>query len=182
MDELPVLQLEVRLAGLSNGLELIASRRLGCRHDGRDAAQETLVRVLERVRAGSVDGEDELARVAYGILRHVIADMHRLRVREVSALDDLRAGGPGPLDCVVRDDERMAVHAALARLPESDRTLLNRCYLEGERIGAIAAALGEPPERVRKRKSRALQRLANLLPAVRAHRAFESQGTPVGVA
>lgn len=180
MDEhRPTLNLEESLAALAHGLELIATRRLGSSEDGRDAAQETLVRVLERARAATAAGagagaggrarpfadQDELARVAYGILRHVIADMHRMRAREVSALDDLQAGGPCPLERLVTDDERTAVHSALARLPDGDRALLERCYVHGERLVSIAEALGEPPSRIRKRKSRALERLATLLPS-----------------
>jgi DNA-directed RNA polymerase specialized sigma24 family protein len=43
--------------------------------------------------------------------------------------------------------------------------------VDGERIGHIAQVLGEPAERLRKRKSRALQRLAAILgvPAARGH-------------
>jgi RNA polymerase sigma factor (sigma-70 family) len=165
-------ELENRLAALGDGLELIAARRLGSLDDGRDAAQETLVRLLARVRSGAVHGEDELLRLSYGILRHVIADILRLRAREVTAIDDLQSGGPGALDCIVREDERSVVSAALLRLSESDRLLLTRCFVEGERITTIAAALGEPAARVRKRKSRALERLARLLPIVRSEPVF----------
>lgn len=178
----PSHDLESSLAGLAHGMELIATRRLGCRADGSDAAQETLVRVLERIRAGAIADRDELARVAYGILRHVIADIHRLRAREVSAIDDLQSNGPCPLDRMVIDDERSAVHSALGQLSEADRALLERCFVNGERVVAIAAALGEPPERVRKRKSRALERLATLLPGTARRHAGSTTATPVSAA
>lgn len=186
----PTLDLEESLAALAHGLELIATRRLGSSEDGRDAAQETLVRVLERVRGGGAAGtrarpfadQDELARVAYGILRHVIADMHRIRAREVSAVDDLLAGGNCPLDRLVTDDERAAVHSALERLPDGDRALLERCYVHGERLVTIAEALGEPPARIRKRKSRALERLATLLPSSHRPATMGARPAPANVA
>ncbi|HEX9562481.1 MAG TPA: sigma-70 family RNA polymerase sigma factor [Gemmatimonadaceae bacterium] len=166
--ELPGWGTEARLAGLTDGLELIATRRLGCAEDGRDAAQETLVRVLERQRSGWRTTDDEMARVAYGILRHVIADIHRLRAREVPGIDHLEESSPDPLETLVRDDERRKVHAALCMLSDSERTLLGRCYVKGERIVEIAAALGEPADRIRKRKSRALERLAARLNGLQA--------------
>ena len=45
----------------------------------------------------------------------------------------------------------------------ADRDLLGLCYFEGLTAVEIADRLGEPPERIRKRKSRAVERLRQAL-------------------
>lgn len=156
-----------RLAELAEGLEIVALRRLGNREDARDATQETILRLLERLDAGAIASEQEIIPVAWGIARHVITDMLRARGRIHPTEVDVPNNDRGPLDQLVTAEECQAVQAALGQLAAADRSLLHRCFVIGEKIGAIAAALGEPAERLRKRKSRALQRLASLL-ALRA--------------
>jgi RNA polymerase sigma factor (sigma-70 family) len=163
--------------GLTDGLEIVATRRLGNAEEARDAAQETIARLLERVNAGLVASEAELAPIAWGIARHVIADMLRERSRVAELPAELPGPGKGPLDALVSADEAARVRRALARLVPGDRALLCRCFVDGERIGAIAEALGEPAERVRKRKSRALQRLAALLGAERTEDGHDSRAS-----
>lgn len=157
--------LDLRIAEVTSGLEIVAIRRLGNRDDALDAVQETVARLLDRVRAGLIATEAEVAPVAWGIARHVIADMLRERARPGGEVADLASPRPGPLDELVTLDEVRRVRSALAHLSAPERALLHRCFVDGERIGHIAQALGEPAERLRKRKSRALQRLATLLGA-----------------
>jgi RNA polymerase sigma factor (sigma-70 family) len=153
----------VHLAGIGEGVEIVAARRLGCLEDARDAAQETVARLLERVRAGAVKTAAELAPIAYGIARHVIADVLRARAHTHAELAEHPAHQPDALDVLVQDEERAGVADALERLTPRDRDLLRRCFVDGERVERISAQLGEPAERIRKRKSRALQRLAAIL-------------------
>lgn len=159
----PMPNLDARIDELMDGLIIMATRRLGNQDDGRDAAQETVARLLERVRVGAVASEQELVPVAWGIARHVIADMLRERARPNSDVSDVACSKPGPLEQIVTRDQRKRVREALDHLSHEDRALLRRCFVEGERIGQIAEELGEPAERLRKRKSRALQRLAKVL-------------------
>lgn len=154
------LDLEAHLAELGAGLEIVALRRLGDADDARDAVQETLTRLLARVREGRVTDRHELGLVAYGIVRHVITDVLRARARRV-AIDAVELSSPAnALQSLLSAEESAALRACLATLDPSDRDLLTRCFVDGERIGRIAESLGEPAERVRKRKSRALARLA----------------------
>ena len=155
--------LPATIAGLIDGLEIVATRRLGNRDDARDAAQEVIARLLERANAGAIASDAEIAPIAWGIARHVIADVQRERARRVEELGEIAHRGPDPLEALVREAERESVRAAMQRLPAGDQKLLHRCFVDGERVGRIAEDLGEPPERVRKRKSRALRRLASIL-------------------
>jgi RNA polymerase sigma-70 factor (ECF subfamily) len=163
------------IAGIADGLALSAARRLGNLEDANDAVQETLARLWVRLRTHGVPPIEEVAPIAWGIARHVIADMLRERGRQVVDVDRLTAIGPSALDAIVSAEDARAARDALGLLPPADRELLIRCYVNGERIVEIAAATGEPAERLRKRKSRAMARLAAAIsPAIRA----DSHETP----
>lgn len=130
--------------------------------DARDAVQETLARGLEALRGNRVPAGVPIEAFIYGIARHVITDVQRRRVRDRGAVEDpgsLPAPGPSALEALVDAEQRETVARALAAIPTADRELLELCFVDGERVSAIAARLGEPAERVRKRKSRALERL-----------------------
>jgi RNA polymerase sigma-70 factor (ECF subfamily) len=147
---------------LTAGLDIIAARALCDADDARDAVQETLSRAVTAVREGRLPAGVALEAFVYGIARHVIADVHRRRGREAAAPVDpgsLHAPEPSPLDVLIVREERERMARALAALSQSDRDLLERCFVRGERVAAIAEDLGEPADRVRKRKSRALARL-----------------------
>lgn len=155
--------LQAVLGGLSEGVEIAATRRLGNRDDARDAAQETVARLVERVDAGRVRTPEELAPIAWGIARNVIADMLRERGRRIESLVEHASATPSPLDSLVTAEDAERVRRGMDQLSPDDRALLQRCFVDDERIGRIAESLGEPPERLRKRKSRALRRLAAFL-------------------
>ncbi len=161
--------LQSRIAELAAGIEIVAIRRLGNRDDARDATQETIARLLDRLNAGGFGSDAEIIPVAWGIARHVIADILRERGRAPVELVELASGTPGPLDQLVTAEEVRVVRAALDQLAPTDRSLLHRCFVDGEKIGALAVEMGEPAERLRKRKSRALQRLAAALGARMGH-------------
>jgi RNA polymerase sigma-70 factor (ECF subfamily) len=150
---------------LRGGLEIVALRALGDPDDARDAVQETLVRALAAIRQQRVPATVPLPAFVYGIARHVIADTHRRRHRQRDDGDPVERAveEPSPLEALVRDEERELLGRALARLPRADRQLLQHCFVQGDRVAQIAARTGEPAARVRKRKSRALARLRELL-------------------
>jgi RNA polymerase sigma factor (sigma-70 family) len=171
--------LQAVLAGLSEGVEIAATRRLGNRDDARDVAQETIARLMERVNCGGVRTPEELAPIAWGIARHVIADMLRERGRRIESLVEHESPAPGPLESLVTAEEAARVRRGLDRLTPEDRALLQRCFVDNERIGRIAESLGEPPERLRKRKSRALQRLAEMLDVDDRDASHDSEPNPM---
>ena len=151
---------------LAGGLEIMAARMLGDPDDVRDAVQETVVRTVEANRQGRIPEAVSVGAFAYGIARHVIADVLRRRKRvstHLADVDALRAPDPSALDQLIQLEERDTVRRALSRLSADDRDILERCFANGERVVDIAVALGEPPERMRKRKSRALEHLRAIM-------------------
>jgi len=153
------------LVTLVPGLEIIVTRALGPGDDARDAVQEVLVRALDAIEQDRpIHGP--LAAFVHGIAAHVIADALRARHRFLASdaePDSLRAPLPDALERLIDAQEQEAMNRALALLDPDERELLRRCYVDGEKTSAIADDVGEPADRIRKRKSRVLQRLRDLL-------------------
>lgn len=148
------------------GLAAVALRRLRDREDALDAVQETLVRALVTMRDGASRPAVRIPAFAVGIARHVIADTVRRRRRDGRRSvnpDGLESPAASALDALIRAEERSRLSRAMAGLRASDRRLLERCFVDGMTVADIARRLGEPAGRIRKRKSRALGRLRNLL-------------------
>lgn len=151
-----------RLESLRPGLELLALRALGDRELAREAAQEALARAVTAAAKGTTIAAGRLAAFVAGIARHVVTDFRRARIRTPSVDIDtlpLPSSGPDPLEQLLERADADAVRTALTALPPADRELLRLSFFEGMTPGEIAAHLGEPAERIRKRKSRALDRL-----------------------
>jgi RNA polymerase sigma factor (sigma-70 family) len=144
------------------GVWLIALKELADPALADDVAQETIVRLLDAMARRGSDIEDP-ASFARGICRHVIADL-RTAARRTESLDSVvnalrHAASEDPLRAAIDDEERMRMRQALDSLAPADRDLLRKLYVDGLSPADVAAASNEPGERVRKRKSRALDRL-----------------------
>jgi RNA polymerase sigma-70 factor (ECF subfamily) len=154
----------------------MALRTLGSTDAAQEAVQETLARAVIALGNGQPSDPAKLPAFVAGIARHVLVDMLRAR-RHVVPLDSLPAAehprsdpdAPDALDALVSAAERSRVRNAMAQLAATDRELLRLCYFEGLTPHEIAARLGEPTERVRKRKSRALERLRRAFRGVTGH-------------
>jgi RNA polymerase sigma factor (sigma-70 family) len=156
---------EQALAGLRDGLVIVALRALGDDDRAQDAVQEALSRVLRVLRATGIPPAYSLESYAYGTLRHVIGDLHRSQRRFTLLPRWLTAPAESTLEALIAAEHIAKVRQGLAQLGSADRELLQRCYVAGERVAEIARVCGEPAERIRKRKSRALERLRQLLDA-----------------
>lgn len=146
---------------LRSGIFLMALRALGDSDAADEVAQESLTRALEVLRC-----PEKTANVgAYvaGIARHVIADRFRATARIVS-IDQVNSDAfldkaTDVLTALCSEGELAGVRVALGELSEDDRDLLRLCYFEGLTPTEVAGRMGMPPDRIRQRKLRALQRL-----------------------
>jgi len=160
---------------LRSGVRLLALRSLRDPELAEEAAQETLARALAAVRDGQVRDPAHLGAFARGIARHVIADVHRARQRTIplddAATIDRPCPDPDALQAMVSAEESARVRAALAALSQADRELLRLSFFEGLAPAELADRLGQPATRIRKRKSRALERLREAFrkPGVERH-------------
>lgn len=151
------------LEQLRAGLRAMALRALGDPHAADDVAQETLARTVEAVRGGRFREGASLGAFVRGIARHVITDVFRNRDRS-RGFEALHArAGESPsndaLSVLISAQEKERVRLALTQLSAGDHEILYLSYFEGLTPARIAERLNEPSERVRKRKSRALDRL-----------------------
>lgn len=149
---------------LRSGLCLLARREVGDGDLAEDLAQEALARTLAALAAGRVRDAAHLGAFARGVARNLIAGWRRQRRRFAGGDFELIASGvpadvPDVLERLVKGEDRCRLRAALEELSPRDRELLALLYVDGLKPEAIAKRLQEPPERVRKRKQRALERL-----------------------
>lgn len=151
-----------QLERLRAGLQLFALRSLGDKDAAEEVAQETLARTLAAIREGKIDDPSNVPAFARGVARHVIVDLLRAGDRTESLdslLESANLNESDPLELAVSSDEDRRVQAALAQLDPADRELLRLSFFDGLTPLQIASLTGEPAERIRKRKSRALDRL-----------------------
>jgi RNA polymerase sigma-70 factor (ECF subfamily) len=155
------------LERLRLGLQIMALRALRDPDAAEEAVQETLVRAVEALRDGRPGNPEKLGAFVRGIARHVIADVHRTHQRTTHLQDTPQAmhptSGDDPLAALITAEERDHVRAALTQLSAGDREILQLSFFEGLTPVEIAERLGEPPLRIRKRKSRALNRVRRAL-------------------
>jgi RNA polymerase sigma factor (sigma-70 family) len=152
-----------RLEELRPGLRLLALRSLGSADAADEVVQETFSRAVQAIARGLPNDPEKLPAFVAGIARHVTADTLRAQRRLVSLeslpLSAHPAQDGDALSALVSVAERLRVRAALSQLSTADRELLRLCYFDGLAATEVAARLGEPEDRIRKRKSRALERL-----------------------
>ena len=164
---------------LRSGIRLMALRALGDPDAAEEVAQESLTRALEVIRCP--EKTTNLSAYIAGIARHVIADRFRANAQIVSldrvALDGLKDETADVLTALCLEDDASGVRTALAELSSDDRDLLRLCFFEGLSPTDVATRMNMPPERIRQRKLRALQRLRNAFEG-RAHAGHDRRPTP----
>jgi RNA polymerase sigma factor (sigma-70 family) len=151
------------LATIRRGAFIIALKELRDSALADECAQETIVRLLDAMARTGAKPIGDIGAFARGIARHVIADTRSARARsdaiELVENSVRYAAGTNALDAMVMAEQHARVGAALASLSDADRELLHVLFLDDSTPGELAQRTGEPAERVRKRKSRALDRL-----------------------
>ena len=138
----------------------IAAARLRDHEAARDLAQEILLMVLEALRAGKLREVDRLSAFVH------ITTRNRINTHLTGLLRERNRPPVPEASPVVTPEERYeqaqrqaVVRQALVRLDPHDRKILLLTLVDGLKPREIAARLGIPPERLRKRKSRALEKM-----------------------
>jgi len=132
--------------------------RLGSREAAEDATGEVFMRVLanlDRFRAGV------FAAWLYTIARNVVTDYQRRR-HPVEPLENADGIPASLAEAPGSEGERAVLLAALAELPDEQRTVLELQFA-GWSGDEIAAVLGKSPSATRMIRHRAIQRLQKLL-------------------
>lgn len=134
--------------------------RLGSREAAEDAAGEVFLKALANLPAYR---RGTFAAWLYAIARNVVTDTFR-RVRPAQGLEEADGADSGPAaeSLSLAGDETAALRAALARLPEEQRAVIE-LPAAGWSDAQIGEMVKKTPAAVRMLRYRAMQRLRKLL-------------------
>jgi RNA polymerase sigma-70 factor (ECF subfamily) len=142
----------------------VAFRLLGHRQDAEDVVQEAFLAALANI--GSFDPSRRFAPWLYRIVVTRGLNFRKSRSRrQTEALDEVAypAAGADPATAAEHDGLRETVAAALQRLPERQRLVVQLFELDGFSGAEIAAMLGVSPGTVRWYLHEARQTLRGML-------------------
>lgn len=141
----------------------LALRLLGDHGRAEDAAQETFAAIWRSARSFRPERGSGAAWL-YAIARHAIIDRARQRVDAVAEVPvEEAAQEAGPAELAEQSWLSFEVHAALERLPERERQVLELAYWSGLSQSEVASYLDVPLGTVKTRTRAGLARLASLL-------------------
>lgn len=143
----------------------LALRLTGSAADAADAAQEAWVKIYRNI--GRYRGEAAFSTWVYRIVVNTCLGerrrWRRWRAPQVLTPAPERCAAAAPCDGLERAELRVGIAAALAQLPEAQRTLIVLRDVEDCSYREIASILGCTPELVKSRLHRARQRLRSIL-------------------
>jgi RNA polymerase sigma-70 factor (ECF subfamily) len=146
----------------------LALRRLGDHGRAEDAAQETFAAIWRSARSYAPERGTGSAWL-YAVARHAIIDRARQRVEPaVAEIAEEAAAEGGPSELAEQDWLAFRVRAALERLPERERQVLELAYWSELSQSEVASYLDVPLGTVKTRTRAGLARLATLLEETRA--------------
>ena len=143
-------QFELLVQRYMRGAFAVAFRLLGHRQDAEDVVQEAMLAALANIR--SFDTSRRFGPWLYRIVVTRGLNFRKSRARrqtESLDRDQFASRETGPAGEAERTALREAVQAALARLPERQRLVVQLFELDGFSGAEIAAMLGIPPGTVR---------------------------------
>ena len=144
----------------------MALRQLGDTSRAEDATQETFAAVWRSARSFRAERGTASAWL-FTVARNAIIDRARQRAEPPADIADEASREAGPEEIAEESWVAWRVHAALERLPERERVVLELAYWSGLSQSEIASYLNVPLGTVKTRTRAALARLAGLLEEVR---------------
>lgn len=132
----------------SRGVWFVIRQQICEQEAAEDAYQESFRLILEKVRAGEVREPERLSGFISSLARNVMIEQFRRQSRrrareEPEAGQPFASPEPGPLDGLLREEQRTLARQVLASLPsDRDRKVLYRFYLADEDRDEICAELG----------------------------------------
>jgi len=143
----------------------MAIRQLGDHGRAEDAAQETFAAVWRSAKSFRSERGTGSAWL-YAVARHAIVDRARQRRDALAEAPDEASSDAGPAELAEASWLTWTVHAALDRLPERERVVLELAYWSGLSQTEIASYLDVPLGTVKTRTRAGLARLSTMLEEV----------------
>jgi RNA polymerase sigma-70 factor (ECF subfamily) len=144
-----------------------ALRVLGARSDAEDLLQEVFLQVWRQAQSYSPQrGSPEAWLITITRSRAIdkLRSRHRRGISSVSA-DESSRGEVGVAPASQASEAKLTVQGVMARLPETQRLVLELAYFDGLTQSEIATRLGEPLGTVKTRMRAGLERLRGFLGA-----------------
>ena len=140
----------------------LATARLHGSDAALDIAQETIVAVLQALRAGRVSEVEKLPAFVLGTATNLVNNHHRkqARSREVGGDPPDLKGESDPSQAVLAAEQDAMIRESLGRLNALDQRILLLTLVEGLSPREIAPIVGLTPKAVRNHKSRAVDAVA----------------------
>jgi RNA polymerase sigma-70 factor, ECF subfamily len=145
----------------------MARRQLGDNGRAEEATQETFAAVWRSARSYRADRGTASAWL-FAVARHAIIDRARQRTVPVAEVPEVASADAGPAEVAEVTWLAWRVHAALERLPERERAVLELAYWSGLSQAEIASYLDVPLGTVKTRTRAGLARLGPLLEELRS--------------
>jgi len=143
----------------------------------QDASQETFLRVLSYFRSGkTLENPGSLPGFVYVTCHNVAMEFLRAHTRHdqiPERLPEPTASGLDPEGQVVSEERKAMVRRLLAELPEKDRKLIQRVFLDEEDKDAVCREFAVNRNYLRVLLHRARSRFRAALSSERAKRAAE---------
>ena len=141
----------------------VGRRVMGDHGRSEDVVQEAFTKAW-RAAAGYRRERGPAAGWLFAIARNTAVDTLRSRASVIHAeVPDLPDDDPGPDERALAGEETFRIHAAVDRLPDHEREVIELAYFDGLSQNEIAGRLGAPLGTVKTRTRRALARLAEAL-------------------
>jgi RNA polymerase sigma-70 factor, ECF subfamily len=141
----------------------VVSRLIGDHAGSEDVVQQAFTNVW-RAAAGYRRQRGPATGWLFAIARNAAVDALRLRASASQwEVPDLPDDGPGPDERASAAEQAFRVHAAVDRLPDHEREVIELAYFDGLSQSEVAARLGAPLGTVKTRTRRALAHLADRL-------------------
>ncbi len=144
---------------LAPRVRLYGLRHLRDPHAASDLVQQTLLLVLERVRAGGLRDPERIVSFVFGSCRRIMLDSKRTHARREALLQRFAHDVPVVEDTFAPQLDRERMLACLEALSERDRAVLVLTFYEDRQAGAVACELALSEANVRVIRHRALERL-----------------------
>jgi len=135
------------------------------REVAQDLTQEIMLAVLQALRRGNLHHRSSLPGYVYATARNCVSYYFRTRKLETGIPEQGLADRllPDPEESFHAKERKQIVVKAISALGTSEQRILRLTLVEGLKSGEIAERLGLKSEVVRKRKSRAIQKLQKMM-------------------
>jgi RNA polymerase sigma-70 factor (ECF subfamily) len=141
----------------------VVVRLVGDRAGSEDVVQQAFINVW-RAAGGYRRERGQATGWLFAIARNAALDALRSRAAPSRwEVPDLPDDGPGPDERAAAAEEAFRIHAAVDRLPDQEREVIELAYFHGLSQSEVAARLEAPLGTVKTRTRRALAHLADRL-------------------